>query len=234
MTRRRGDVTIWWRDDDAGRHHPALDRLLGLAASQRVPLGLAIVPAWLDRQSIDRVLAAQDVDVLQHGWTHRDHAPLGRKAIEQGGRRATTQCLAELRRGRTVLERAFGARFLPVLVPPWNRIDERVAAGLPGLDYQVLSTFADDLQGPTYGLRQINTHLDVIDWRQGRRMKPLSVLIEELEALVARPGTVLIGLLTHHLLMGDAEFDRLSQLLSHATLHPSLKWSSPRALCAPD
>lgn len=234
MTLWRRGVPVWWRDDDAGRYHPALDHLLGLASGQGVPLGLAIVPAWLDQRSIEAVLAARDIDVLQHGWAHRDHAPPGQKAIELGGTRATAQCHSDLRQGRAVLDRAFGDRFLPVLVPPWNRIDERVTAGLAGLDYRMLSTFADDMEGPTYGLRQINTHLDVIDWRRTREMKPLRVLIDELEALVARPETVVIGLLTHHLLMGDAEFDRLSRFLSHVAQHPSLEWTSPRAICPPD
>src|SRR5262249_38802804 len=40
-------ATFWWRDDDAGRPHPGFERLLALAARTGVPLGLAVVPAWL-------------------------------------------------------------------------------------------------------------------------------------------------------------------------------------------
>ena len=37
-------LPIWWRDDDATEPTPALDRLLGLAASLGAPLHLAVVP----------------------------------------------------------------------------------------------------------------------------------------------------------------------------------------------
>src|SRR5216684_8019215 len=35
-------ATLWWRDDDAVRPTPALDRLLAIAAG--VPLALAVIP----------------------------------------------------------------------------------------------------------------------------------------------------------------------------------------------
>lgn len=234
MSARGQRVRFWWRDDDAGRHSSTLDGLLELAVSFELPLGLAVVPAWLDQRTIDRVRATPLVDVLQHGWAHQDHRQNGQKAIELGGGQPTQHCLEQLLRGRAILERAFGDRFLPVLVPPWNRIEERITSELGGLGYRALSTFADDAQGKPNGLLQINTHLDVIDWRGGRRMKPEPVLQAELEALLARPETTTVGLLTHHLLMRAAEFDRLSLLLSHVARHPAIAWTSPRDLFSID
>ena len=37
---------FWWRDDDAAEPLPALARLLDLAASFELELGLAVVPQW--------------------------------------------------------------------------------------------------------------------------------------------------------------------------------------------
>ena len=44
---RAGDrqAAIWWRDDDAVRPGPALDRLLELSSRHDVPLALAVIPA---------------------------------------------------------------------------------------------------------------------------------------------------------------------------------------------
>ena len=42
------------------------------------------------------------------------------------------------------LEQAFGRRFAPVLVPPWNRIDEAVIERLPGAGFSGLSTFGPE------------------------------------------------------------------------------------------
>ena len=38
-------VEFWWRDDDACRPDPALDRLYALAARTGIPLALAAVPS---------------------------------------------------------------------------------------------------------------------------------------------------------------------------------------------
>src|SRR4029450_2060394 len=35
---------LWWRDDDAARTTPALERLLALHARHGVPLALAVIP----------------------------------------------------------------------------------------------------------------------------------------------------------------------------------------------
>ena len=42
---RNRQATIWWRDDDAVRPGPALDRLLDLASRHDAPLALAVIPA---------------------------------------------------------------------------------------------------------------------------------------------------------------------------------------------
>lgn len=233
MTAREAQLAFWWRDDDVGRYDPSLDQLLALAGNVAIRPALAVVPAWLDEPTIERLGNAR-VDVLQHGWAHRNHAPSGRKAIELGGEISPEACWAELRNGAALLQGTLPAGFLPVLVPPWNRIDDRVTAGLRAHGFEGLSTFADDAQGRLYGLTQINTHLDVIDWRGDRRMKPLDALLGELAALLAQPPLRAIGVLTHHLLMGAAEFDRLSTFFSHVASHRSVEWLSARALFSPD
>src|SRR3972149_5570669 len=67
-------ATFWWRDDDAGRPAPALTRLLALAADLALPLGLAVVPAWLTSEVAEAVrVAPGPVVVLQHGFAHVNH-----------------------------------------------------------------------------------------------------------------------------------------------------------------
>ena len=227
MTGDGSAVALWWRDDDAGRYSAQLEGLIDLAASTRRPLGLAIVPEWLDATTVSRVLATPELLVLQHGWGHANHALSGDKFIELGGAIDTQACRDELERGRLVLEAAFNNRFLPVLVPPWNRIDDRIMASLPDLGFSAVSTFADDRRGLDYHLIHANTHIDLIDWRHGRRMKPLDALVEEATALLARPSIRTIGILSHHLDMNDVDLSRLEQLLEHLDGLPTCRWTSP-------
>ncbi len=227
------EIRIWWRDDDAGRDNEKFTGLLELATRARRPLGLAVVPAWLEPAVTSKVAAADNVDVLQHGWNHADHAPAGSKKIELGGMLATDACSRRLQRGRTILERAFGDRFLSVLVPPWNRIDGHCLATLERLGFAGVSTFADDGRGVAHGLRQVNTHVDVIDWHRGRRMKPLTELQAELERQLANPALGTVGLLSHHLDMTPGDMAALEQLFHYVDSIDSCRWASPRQLFAP-
>jgi hypothetical protein len=229
-----GEVLVWWRDDDAGRDSGRLDALLELAQRTRRPLGLAVVPAWLDPTVTAKVSATEQVHVLQHGWDHADHAPPGKKRIELGGRLPTEACGRNLQRGKATLERAFGSRFLAVLVPPWNRIEERCLGILGGLGFAGVSGFADDARGIRHGLAQVNTHVDLIDWQDGRRSKPLARLVAEIDALLARPEVGIIGLLSHHLDMTLDDLDRLAQIFGYLDSLERCRWASAPELFVPD
>ena len=219
------EVLVWWRDDDAGRHDPRLDMLLDLARDSGHPLALAVVPAWLDSTTTNRVLAVPNVHVMQHGWAHADHARPGAKAIELGGSVDSATCCHALRQGATRLRSTFGERFQPVMVPPWNRIDAHCLEALPGLGFSGLSTFADDRRGTAFGLVQVNAHVDLIDWRGTRRMKPLARLMEEVDSLLAEPDRRVIGLLSHHLEMSLDDVARMGQLLAHVDRLGRCRWA---------
>ncbi len=134
-------ATLWWRDDDACRATPALVSLLAIAAEARIPVAVAAVPAALERSLVDAVVAAPMATVLQHGYAHRNHALPGARNAELGTDRPLAAVEAELVAGRDRLRDAFGPRFLPVLVPPWNRIAPAVVARLPAAGLSGLSTF---------------------------------------------------------------------------------------------
>ena len=227
------EVAVWWRDDDAGRHDARLDRLLELATAGDRQLGLAVVPAWLDDATTARVLAASTVHVMQHGWAHANHAPPGAKPVELGGAADATTCAEELRHGASRLRVAFGGRVLPVMVPPWNRIEAPCLGALAALGYRGVSTFADDRRGTACGLVHLNTHVDLVDWRGGRRMKPLADLIGEVDRLLARPNCRALGLLSHHLEMTLDEIARLRQLFTHVDQLERCRWADLPSLFIP-
>jgi peptidoglycan/xylan/chitin deacetylase (PgdA/CDA1 family) len=214
LAARSRPLRLWWRDDDAGPFHPHLVPLLILAERHRVPLALAVVPAALALATQAAALGA-GATVLQHGYAHTDHAAPGARRIELGGRPVET-ILTELDRGRARLEDAFGGRFLPVLVPPWNRIDEALVEHLPVLGYSGLSCFGAVPSTPAPGLRRIDTHLDLQDWRKGGAFAGEEALLERLSLLIERIGDHPLGLLTHHQRMDEAAFAWLGRLLALA------------------
>ncbi|NDV87546.1 polysaccharide deacetylase [Aurantimonas aggregata] len=228
-------LDLWWRDDDVQAPGAALDRLLALRRAAQVPLALAAIPAGSGRALTDRLAGEADIVLLQHGFCHANHAPSGEKRAEFGDHRPTAVMRSEIARGRLALADLFPERFLPVFVPPWNRIGAACRAALPGLGLPVLSVF-----GPAGGgaPRQVNTHLDIIDWRAKRGLtaeEADSGLAREIALRIAAgPAREPIGFLTHHLQHDAAAWMLLAALLDLlAPSEPAVCWPELPSLLAP-
>jgi hypothetical protein len=164
----RRPLCFWWRDDDVGIDHPDFPRLLELAARRRVPVAVAVVPLRLTEVVQIRIAESDEATVIQHGFCHRNHAPAGAPQIELGGR-DPERVMGELDWGRRILKTAFGSRFLPVLAPPWNRLDHALLPHLRCCGFVGLSTDGQRASpAPLPGLAQVNVHVDPVDWRSSR------------------------------------------------------------------
>jgi hypothetical protein len=224
-------ATFWWRDDDAVATTPALATLAALARAHDVPVALAAVPAALEDSLAATVVALPQCTVVQHGHAHRNHAPAGAKSCELGSGRPLATVAAELGAGRKRLHDAFGPRFLPLLVPPWNRIDATVVAALPSQGFVGLSTFGPrTAREAAPGLVRCNAHVDPIAWRDGRRFVGSDRALDEFVAHLARrrAGTVdadePTGLLTHHLVFDAEAWRFVGELLARTRRHPAARW----------
>ena len=224
-------VRFWWRDDDAGADSEQLTTLARLAASRRAPVALAVVPAWLTAACVERIGGCTSVTVLQHGVAHADHAAPSDKKIELGGLAARQEMLAALADGRDRLADAFGAAFEPVLVPPWNRIAPDLVAALPGLGLTGLSTFGPrSTAEATPGLHRLNTHLDLVVWRDGPRPMTIDEALHALARTVAGGSGEPIGVLSHHAVMDRGAFATLDRLLALVQDQPGAVLASAAAL----
>jgi hypothetical protein len=226
---------LWWRDDDAVDATPALDRLLDLHRAVNVPLSLAVVPANATAALAGRLGKEPAVDLLQHGYGHTNHAPAPDRKMELGLHRPAMFVLGELGTGRMALERLFGNRVLPVLVPPWNRIAPALVPALPEVGYGGLSTFGIRRRShPVAGLLQVNTHVDLIDWRRRCFVGKDAALAALGQSLMAsRTGTdEPIGILSHHLAMDEGAWDFLNSLWVRISSMPGLKITPAHELFA--
>ena len=82
------------------------------------------------------------------------------------------------------------------------------------------------------GLLEINTHVDVIDWKDGRRFVGEATALDALVAALrrSRETNEPIGVLSHHLAMDDGTWDFLSSLWQRATSLPGLRLCPARVL----
>jgi hypothetical protein len=207
----RRPAELWWRDDDAGTPSRPLERLLALSKDRRIPLSLAVVPREADA-ALFRLLH-EGVSVLQHGTDHRNRAAQGEKKTEYPPVEPLESALARIADGLAILKSLGRDRVLPVLAPPWNRLRKDALAKLPAIGIRGVSAYGPRASAePVPGLRQVNTHVDIVAWRDGRRF------VGEAEALAlavkSMSGDEPVGLLTHHAVHDAAAWEFLERLFS--------------------
>jgi peptidoglycan/xylan/chitin deacetylase (PgdA/CDA1 family) len=219
-------VRLWLRDDDAVEPTEPLDRLLDMTSSRTIPLTLAVIPKDTGEALVRRLEDAPLASVALHGWSHQNHAPTGEKKQELGLHRPQQVVLAELKDGLDKLATLHPQRFIPMLVPPWNRLAPSLWSELPALGLTLLSVFGKEREESPIAL--VNTHIDIMDWHGTGGGRPADELFAELAGWIARADTPpVIGVLTHHLVHDAAAWAFLGTLLAVTASHPACEWARP-------
>jgi hypothetical protein len=229
-------ATVWWRDDDATAPSPALDRLLALQQKHAAPLMIAVIPARAEPDLAQRLTDLDGISIVQHGWAHANHAPVGASKAELGADRPAALVLGELARGQIVLDGLFGD-WLRFLVPPHNRIAPALARELPRAGYVGLSTY-NPRRGAITALTQINTHIDIMNWVTrafGGEAAALALAVRHLRArrTGATDADEPTGLLTHHLAHDEAAWAFTDRFLTAIADHPAARLVDIRDLSRP-
>jgi hypothetical protein len=227
-------ATLWWRDDDAAMADVRLERLVSIAAD--VPISLAVIPAAADPELAEylahrsRSKRPAPIGVLQHGWRHMNHAGDGRKSEFPPGR-SPDAVVSDLAAGQARLKGLFGVSALPVLAPPWNRLDPSflfllAACGLTGISRVKPRRAAC----PVPGIREVNVHVDLVSWAGDRgfigEAAALEGIVEHLRArrLGQLDASEPTGILTHHLVQDERTETFLRRFIAVTCKHPAARW----------
>lgn len=188
-----------------------------------IPAHIAVIPSLAQAELTDTVRSSSALIPLVHGWAHKNHALPDAKKSEFGQPRADakTETSWALERMRALFQDAF----LPIFVPPWNRIDATLIEELSAIGYLGLSTFSPrKASRAAPGLVQINAHIDPIDWRGTRDLiEPEVIVAQTADILQRRLRRELdsgepLGFLSHHLVHSDAVWSFSHQFLSELLL----------------
>ncbi len=222
-------VEFWWRDDDAARPQLSLDRLFALAQASATPLALAAIP--LQAEEAIFAPAGDMISVLQHGSDHVNRAGAQEKKTEFSSTEMPAAAVARLVAARRQLEALAGKRFLPVLAPPWNRLPRQLAPQLAAAGWRGLSQFGVRASAESApGLRQVNTHVDLIAWRTSRGFAgETDVLAAAVRHLAAKrrataDAAEATGWLTHHATHDEAAWAFLERLFETTRKQPGVTW----------
>ena len=213
--RRQGHIPIiWWRDDDAREPTDSLTQLLGLAEYYGAPLSLAVIP---DRElgRLARALQGRSqLSVIQHGCDHVDRSG-GRGPSSEFNPDESPQAIsARINESWRRLNDALGAT--AVFAPPWNVLPPRARAALLSTPMKAVSVYGAANES-VVGIREINTHIDIMKWRPARFRGTATVLIRILKQLRSRRRALRwhepIGFLTHHKNLDAEAWTFLEKLL---------------------
>jgi hypothetical protein len=226
-------ATLWWRDDDATRVTPELERLLAISAAQSTPIALAVIPRDVDPALAQRLAGHPLASVLQHGWSHDNHAGDGDRQQEFVPHRPRSEMIAELSQGWQRLQ-AF-PRALPVMVAPWNRIDESLLPMLTEAGLSAVSTLGPRKSAwAAAGVRRTNIHVDIVDWDGSRGFVGLDRALEQIVGHLRdkREGRAdadePTGLMTHHLFHDEGCWWFVDELLRRSRRHGAVRWLAAR------
>ncbi len=216
-------LPVLFRADDIGVPSAHSLRLLGLFAHYRVPLCLAVVPAWLTATRWKVFKAHVDTGSPQwcwhqHGWRHANHQHGGKKG-EFGTARPRSALRTDLIRGKDRLETVLGTDFSPFFTPPWNRCSDETLKLLAELDYRGISRSKGE-QSRRAPLDDFFINVDLHTRKEADAAGALQALCEELRQAIEG---YYVSIMIHHQLMNERSFELLEFLLSFISQSSKMK-----------
>jgi hypothetical protein len=225
-------ATFWWRDDDATAASPALARLLDISSGEGGPVAIAAIPDVLCPSLPAMLKGHGAVRVLQHGFAHCNHAAgLGEGAWELGRHRRGDEVLEQLNAGREILRAAFGDQFIPVVVPPWNRIDRGLFPGLLQTGFIGVSAFGERAATAPC-LIEAHAQFDLLAWKGTPRFHGEAAAQSEIVGHLRRRRLGIVdcdeatGILSHHLSLDEPAWRFLADFVGHVARHRAARWLS--------
>jgi hypothetical protein len=126
------------------------------------------------------------------------------------------------------MNEAFGPRWFPVFIPPWNRCAEDAYRALDQLGFRALSAKQGNSVVTGYRFKEISITLDLYRWRGGACLKPSEEIFDELIAQLSRLQT--IGVMLHHKVMDERAFSFLGSMLDTLAPYPIVRFHTFQSL----
>lgn len=203
---------VFFRADDVAVPSNRFDRLINLFTRYKVPLAMAVVPAWLTepRWNYMKNLLKNNMDLWclhQHGWRHMNYEN-GDKKQEFGSSRTKSHKIRDIVQGKQRLESFLGEDFYPLFTPPWNRCDKDTMHALKDLQYYGVSRMREKASKEDI-LPDYSVHVDLHTRKDSDSSKVTDNLLKELQYSLPRG---LCGIMIHHQKMNNEAFGFLETL----------------------
>jgi peptidoglycan/xylan/chitin deacetylase (PgdA/CDA1 family) len=210
--------SIFFRADDIGAGGRAFEALCQIFRFHRIPLAMAVVPAWLSDVRRQQLFQAAPLEEPlwgwhQHGWRHVNWQRTGKKS-EFGEQRPFDKQMKDIVQGREKMQAVFGNHLLPVFTPPWNRLSSSTLKILQDLGFNGVSITGPFPRGSktTIKLKNLRVQLDLHTRKNRDGESDFQTLLDEISTLLGKKEP--FGIMIHHQRMNHFAFEFLNELLS--------------------
>jgi len=171
------------------------------AVKRDIPVVHAVIPGKMDQEAVEFLCRAkkktpQLLDIVQHGWMHKNYSIDGTTKFEFGPLRDLRSQQEDIQLGLKKMREAFGEYFTPAFVPPYHSYDKVTLNVLGEEGFKVFSAGTRWSQKDKRFI-EIPAQISFSRYEEGKAsIRPAKeVLTEAAKAAVRRP---LAGVLTHH------------------------------------
>ncbi|MBF0618814.1 MAG: DUF2334 domain-containing protein [Candidatus Omnitrophica bacterium] len=132
------------RDDDVFACDALFTELHRFFIKRDLSVVYGVIPAKMKKPFITQMLAFKKkhpyaFDIAQHGFCHADHHRRGKDKYEFGPGRSYRAQAADIQKGWSLLEKAFGAHAVPAFLPPYDLFDQNTLKAVDAAGLKIMS-----------------------------------------------------------------------------------------------
>ena len=136
--------TIFFRNDDVRNTlDQSLIDLTTLCIKHKVPISHAVEPANVTSEVIDWLIGIKKqhpglIEIIQHGYNHNLMNPT--QKMEFGGVRGYQDQYDDIKKGKKIMDNAFGNLWYPIFTFPYGTFNENTLKAIDDLGYIAMSS----------------------------------------------------------------------------------------------
>lgn len=209
---------LFIRNDDVWALDKSFQEFFDIMFNHKIPVVYGVIPAKLQEDAALFLRRAKEnaprlLDIVQHGYAHRNYALAGERPYEFGPARTYTQQFEDISRGMEIMRHWFGDLVTPGFIPPYHADDANTIDAIETLN---IPLYSSRLKVP----RPIKKFIELPAQIWANRVNeygdpaPLEfhVLLKDL-ASVLESGLITGIVFRHHLMVNSRDKDVLTALM---------------------
>lgn len=136
---------LFIRDDDVWTLDKPFREFFDFMLSQKIPVVYGVIPALIEEAAAVFLRQAKSknpklLDIVQHGFAHRNYAAAGEHKYEFGPARSYAQQRKDIACGMRIMRHWFGELVTPGFIPPYHADDAKTIDALEALNIPLYSS----------------------------------------------------------------------------------------------